>query len=398
MHPNFALKLALALTLPLIAAASTPVPPQVTPVEGALARAIAEQRQASRAAEDLRRAADQARGTAERLAAEQAAAGEALVAAEAGITAAEARLKIAAALVASHRAQLAREQRPAANLLAGLALMARQPPLLALADHGSAAELVKVRVLIGSTVPAIRARTASLAAALAEGRNLERSAARARAALAQSRRDLLSRRAEFARLEQRALEQAATAGSRSLSAGDTVLAAGEDIARLRSEQAGSAEARALAALLAMESPPPARPAAGEGAAALAPFAYSLPAQAPVTTGMGAISPSGVRSRGVTLATPRGVALVAPAAGVVRFAGPFREYDGVLIIDHGGGWLTLIVNAASTVARGSKVAVRSAAWPRARPDSGRTVPFRAASLAGSHRRFICKGCQRERKGG
>jgi septal ring factor EnvC (AmiA/AmiB activator) len=40
---------------------------------------------------------------------------------------------------------------------------------------------------------------------------------------------------------------------------------------------------------------------------------------------------------------------------VRFAGPFREYDGVVIIDHGGGWMTLIVNAASSVARGSKVA-------------------------------------------
>jgi len=355
MRPAFALKLTLPLMLPLIAAASAPVPSQATPINSALAQAIAEQRSASKAAESLRRAAEQARSTAERLAAEQAAAGEALTAAEAGITAAEARLKIAAALIASHRVRLAREQRPAANLLAGLALMARQPPLLALADHGSAAELVKVRVLIGSTVPAIRARTASLAAALAEGRNLERSAAGARATLAQSRRDLLTRRGEFARLERQALELAAAAGSQSLRAGDTALAVGEDIARLRSEQAGSGTALALAAALLAEEPAPARPATGEGAAMRAPFAYTLPAQAPVTVGLGAVSPSGVRSRGLTLATRRGVALVAPAAGIVRFAGPFRDYDGVLIVDHGGGWLTLIVNAASSVTRGSKVA-------------------------------------------
>ncbi len=345
---------ALPLILPLIAAASTPVQSPAPPLESELARAMAEQRTASRAAERLGQVAQQARSTAERLGAEQAAAGEALAAAEAGITAAEARLKIAAGSVALHQARLAREQRPAATLLAGLALMARQPPLLALADHGSAAELVKVRVLIGSTVPAIRARTASLAAALAEGRNLGRDAALARTRLAQSRRDLLARRTEFARLEQQALEQAATAGTESLSAGDIMLAAGEDIARLRSEQAGSAAAIALASALAREEPASPRPGASEAAEARAPLAYMLPAQAPVTVGLGAISASGVRSRGLTLATRRGAALAAPAAGSVRFAGPFREYDGVVIIDHGGGWLTLIVNAASSVPLGARI--------------------------------------------
>lgn len=345
---------ALPLFVSLIAASSAPVQPRATPLDSALAQAIGEQRAASKTAERLRIAADKARGTAQHLAAQQAAAGEALVAAEAGITAAEARLKLAAASVVTHRAQLAREQRPAAALLAGLALMARQPPLLALADHGSAAELVKVRVLIDSTVPAIRARTARLAAALAEGRDLERRAATARAFLSQSRRELLVRRNEFVRLERQALGQAAAAGSQSISAGDTVLVAGEDIARLRSEQAGSGAALALAAALAAEESAPARPALGEEPAARPPFAYTLPADAGVTAGLGAVNASGVRSRGVTLATRRGAAIVAPAAGTVRFAGPFREYDGVLIIDHGGGWLTLIVNAVSSVARGSRV--------------------------------------------
>jgi len=394
MRLTFAPKLALPLMLPLIAAASTPVQPRAAPLDSALVQALGEQRAASREADRLRRAADQARSTAERLATEQAAAGEALAAAEARITAAEARLKIIAALVASHRTRLAREQRPAATLLAGLALMARQPPLLALADHGSAAELVKVRVLIGTTVPAIRARTARLAAALARGRDLERSAARARATLAQSRRQLLTRRTEFARLEQQALEQAAAAGSQSLSAGDTVLAAGEDIARLRSEQAGSGAALALAAALAGEDPAAARPGASEGAPGRGPFAYTLPAKAPLTVGLGAISPSGVRSRGVTLATRRGAALIAPAAGTVRFAGPFREYDGVLIIDHGGGWLTLIVNAASSVARGSQVAAGQALGRALGPiqvelsQSGQ--PRSPALIAGSSERMSKEG--------
>ena len=45
---------------------------------------------------------------------------------------------------------------------------------------------------------------------------------------------------------------------------------------------------------------------------------------------------------------------APAAGTVKFSGPFRDYDGVLIIDHGAGWLSLIVNVASELKAGDKV--------------------------------------------
>ncbi|MEO7635232.1 MAG: peptidoglycan DD-metalloendopeptidase family protein [Sphingomicrobium sp.] len=343
-----------ALLLPLTLAASAPAQAPAVALDAALADALGEQRTATGAARKYRHMADEARGAAERLAAQQAAAGEALAAAEAGITAADARLRLAAAAVAAHRARLAEQQRPAANLLAGLALMARQPPLLALADRGSADDLVRVRVLIDATVPAIRARTARLSGQLAQGRRLAAAAISSRADLATSRRDLLARRTEFATLEQRALHRAAAAGGQSLSAGDAALSAGEDIARLRSGQSGARTANALAAMLAAEDPAPARPVPAEGARPRAPFDYALPSSASVSEGLGAVSPSGVRSRGLTLATARGSALTAPAAGTVRYAGPFRDYDGVIIIDHGAGWLSLIVNAAPDVARGSRV--------------------------------------------
>ena len=64
--------------------------------------------------------------------------------------------------------------------------------------------------------------------------------------------------------------------------------------------------------------------------------------------------SGVRSRGLTLATGRGAQVTAPADGVVKFAGPFRDYDGVVIIDHGRGWLSLIVDIASELHAGDRV--------------------------------------------
>jgi septal ring factor EnvC (AmiA/AmiB activator) len=61
----------------------------------------------------------------------------------------------------------------------------------------------------------------------------------------------------------------------------------------------------------------------------------------------------VRSRGVLLATRRGAAIAAPATGTILFAGPFRDYDGVIIIDH-GGWKSVLVNAGTALQRGATV--------------------------------------------
>jgi septal ring factor EnvC (AmiA/AmiB activator) len=38
-------------------------------------------------------------------------------------------------------------------------------------------------------------------------------------------------------------------------------------------------------------------------------------------------------------------VVAPAAGRVAFAGPFRGYGGIVIIEHGGGWASLVTGLA-----------------------------------------------------
>jgi septal ring factor EnvC (AmiA/AmiB activator) len=76
----------------------------------------------------------------------------------------------------------------------------------------------------------------------------------------------------------------------------------------------------------------------------------------VTGGLGEVSDSGIRARGITLGTPRGSAVGVPASGTILFSGPFRDFDGVVIIDHGGGWKTVLVNAGSKLPRGSKVEI------------------------------------------
>lgn len=344
--------LSVLLLAPLGAASSAPVQPQTESVDAQLQRARAEASAADAQVRRLQSAADKALNTAARLRARQLAAAEAIGAAEARITAADAEVRLVGARQALLQAHLRREQQPLASLLAGLAMMAQRPPLLALADNGSTEELVRVRVLLNATLPVIRARTAGLSRQLSEGARLQEAAVSARARLQSSRVELGKRRQEFAALERQALQSAAANSGQALDAGDTALAAIESVDTLSTAAQQSRAGAAIVAALAGNPEPPAGPASG--AAVRAPIEYVLPSDAPVVTGLGAVSASGVRSRGVVLATRRGAPIRVPADGVVKFAGPFRDFDGVVIIDHGKGWTSLLVNVGTERRVGDRI--------------------------------------------
>jgi murein hydrolase activator len=344
----------LIVILPLLAAASAPVVPAGVPLDERLKQARSEQVAAEAQAARLEQAAARARGEAERLRAQQAAAAQAIEAAEARITAADAELRLTSASLMAHRRELAEEQQPVASLLAGLAMMSRRPPLVAIADRHGVDELVKVRILLDSTLPVIQARTAKLAAQLNEEQRFERAAIGAKAELVRSKANLDSRRRQYAALEQKTLQLAASTGGQALNAGDVALAAGEDVENLGNAEVSRRSIMTIAEQLATMDAAPNRPAAQEGARPRPPLEYGLPATGLVTDGFDAINDSGVRSRGITLATVRGASVTAPANGIVRFSGAYRDYDGVVIIDHGAGWMSLIVNVASALRVGDKV--------------------------------------------
>jgi septal ring factor EnvC (AmiA/AmiB activator) len=345
-----------ALLLSSLLAASVPAQEPGEPLDTALKRARAEQAAAEAEEARLEQAATRTGNEAARLGAQRAASAQAIEAAEARITAADAQFRLVSAYLESRRQRLAQEQRPVASLLAGLAVMAQRPPLLALADQGSTDEFVKVRILLDSTLPVIRTRTAALSAELKRGEKLEQAAIAARTELVGSRQQLIKQRQRFAALEQKANEMAATVGSQALSAGDIALASEEDIEGLTRNEANTRHVRALATVLAQSEAAPPRPFVPDGSATKPPFAYALPVNAPVTDGLGSVSASGVRSRGLILATQRGAEVVAPADGIIRFSGPYRDYDGILILDHGGGWMTLLLNLSSALRPGTRVKI------------------------------------------
>ncbi|GAA0600322.1 murein hydrolase activator EnvC family protein [Caenispirillum bisanense] len=91
-------------------------------------------------------------------------------------------------------------------------------------------------------------------------------------------------------------------------------------------------------------PPPPKAAATQ--AALRPLdevrgAMPLPARGRVATRYGSELSPGNTSKGIVIETRGGAAVVAPADGVVAFSGPFRGYGHLLILEHAGGYHTLL---------------------------------------------------------
>jgi septal ring factor EnvC (AmiA/AmiB activator) len=79
-------------------------------------------------------------------------------------------------------------------------------------------------------------------------------------------------------------------------------------------------------------------------------AAGLPVTGEVKIRFGQNDGLGTTSHGVTVIARPGATVTAPASGTVRFAGPFRSYREILILEHPGGYLSLIagmsrVNAA-----------------------------------------------------
>jgi septal ring factor EnvC (AmiA/AmiB activator) len=311
---------------------------------------------ASQAAEARARALEQAaaneRDRAAQARAEQAAAAERVKAAEAEIIAAEARIAIVDRLLAVQRAQVAERQGPVVRLIAALQSMARRPPVLGLIQPGSTEDIVHVRAVLGATMPVVERRTAEVRAELVKVQRLRVNATSAVRSLRDGRSKLEAERLALVQLEATHRARSQSLGRSALIESDRALALGErarDIVdQMQSEGEASQVQRELVALPG-PLPRPDRDAAAASSSKSAP-AYRLPVSGQVVTGLGELSAIGVRARGLTLAVPANARVVAPAAGRIVYAGPFRAYRGVIIVDHGEGWTSLMAGLGGLAVR------------------------------------------------
>lgn len=326
----------------------------------ALRQALAEQRIAEARSVRLEREAAGARDAAGRTAREAAALAARIQQAEAGMAAAEARLAIAERARADLREELGREQQPVVRLTAALQQFSRRPVALAALQPGSVEDVVYLRAVLDSTVPQIRARTEGLRGRLARSRRLRDEALAAARSLREENARLAQRRQELATLEGRQRQAAREAGSTADRQAARALVLGEQ-ARDLNELVGELDrAGALRARLAALSGPvlrPARPEAAvaavaappaaeatEASAARPPSPYMLPVTGRTLAGFGARRGT-VTSNGLTIAPRQGAQVVAPAAGRVAFAAPYRGYGRIVIVEHAGGWTSLVTGLA-----------------------------------------------------
>jgi septal ring factor EnvC (AmiA/AmiB activator) len=324
--------------------------------ETALARATREGRLAEGRAARLAAEAEAATEAAQKTASEAAALAARIQQAEAGIEVARARLTIARDQRARLTARLAAKQEPTARLAAALQTAARRPLALAALQPGSLEDVVHVRAVMASAVPQIRERTAALRAELDRGRALEADAARALAQLREGEGALQERRSALAALEQRQRLASRQARGAALREAERALALAEEardldglvgklgeVAVLRQELAALPGPVLRPADLAAALPPEPGPAAS--ASAPSPGTFQLPVQGRTLLGFGAKRDSGLASTGLTLAPAEGAQVVAPARGRVAFAGAYRGFGRIVIVEHAGGWTSLVTGLA-----------------------------------------------------
>ena len=335
------------LAVPLIATGIAAAEPRAVSEAAALILARREAAQANRRSAGLEQAAAKATSEADRIRAEVEAAAARIQAAEAEITAAETRIRIIEERRAAQRARLAERQAPLIRLTAALQTLARRPPALALVRPGSVDDVVYMRSLLATTLPAIRVRTADIRAEIARGEALRGQAEAAVASLFRGREELARQRVQLTRLEAEQRQRSASLAESALSESDRALALGEEArdigTRIGNRQFEARMGRLLSALPGPVPRPPIPTPPQPPEPRLA--GYRLPVEGRLVTGTGEISDAGVHARGLTFETPGQTEVTSPAAGRVVYAGRFRGYGEIVIIDHGEGWTSLVTNLA-----------------------------------------------------
>ncbi|WP_439468791.1 murein hydrolase activator EnvC family protein [Blastomonas fulva] len=331
----------------------------------ALARSLADARAAARRSRQLEQQAEAATEAADKARRDARALASRVQEAEAEIAAAEARVKIIATLQRAQRARLASRQQPLVRLTAALQSLARRPTMLALVQPGSIDDMVRVRAVLATTLPRVEAQTALLRKDIARSADLAAQARRATRLQRDGRRELANRRAALARLEARSRAQSRQLASTSALEEERALGLGErarDLDALVGDIEASGSLRAQLAALdgpVLRPPRPQQSQVVENAPVAtrsARPAYRLPVMGAIVSGFGEVATTGVRSRGLTIAARPGAQLIAPADGRIGFAGRYRGFGRIVIIEHVGGWTSLITGMDSTALKvGERVA-------------------------------------------
>jgi septal ring factor EnvC (AmiA/AmiB activator) len=268
----------------------------------------------------------------------------------------EARLRPLDSKDAQLRKSLDGRRATISNVLAALQRMGRNPPPAIMVSPEDALKTVRTAILLGAVVPEMRQETEALArdlgelAAVRQGIATERDNLRKEAASIESERTRMA--ALIGERQKQQAEREASLAAERARAVDLARQADslkDLIARLEAELAPADRAARDA------SRPDARPGTAvlHDPGRLAPsvtFAslrghVPLPVNGVKIRDYGTPDGTGGSERGLSIATRAGAQITAPADGWVVYAGPFRSYGQLLILNAGGGYHILLAGMA-----------------------------------------------------
>jgi septal ring factor EnvC (AmiA/AmiB activator) len=239
-----------------------------------------------------------------------------------------------------------------AEVLAALQRMGRRPPPALLVSPEDAATTLRSAIVLGAVVPELRERAEKVAADLGALQKLRTGIASERATLSadlttlsdeQRRMTLLvgerqKQQAESERALEQSRAQASTLARQVDSLQDLVtrLEQGLDNASRAARSAPDPDQKGATkpALAALNDPGRMSPAI---AFASARGALPMPVTGVKIRDFGAADGIGGSERGISVATRPGAQVTSPCDGWVVYAGPFRSYGQLLILNAGGGY-------------------------------------------------------------
>ncbi len=292
--------------------------------------------------------------------------------AEARSAEAERRLDLLTGSEEAIRASLRARRAAIAEVLAALQRMGLHPLPALLASPDDMLRAIRTSMLLGAVVPEMRATAEALASDLAELTRLRASIAEGRDALAAEAASLGAERTRLtalvaARQAAQAEAEGALDGERQRVAGLAREATGlkDLVAKLETDVAAARRA-ADAARAADEARRRVAQAEADGVAAKAaaggrdparlapalPFASSkgqltLPVAGRMMKTFGAGDGYGGQERGSSIAARPGAVVTSPADGWISFAGPYRSYGQLLILNAGDGYYVVLAGMERT---------------------------------------------------
>ena len=269
---------------------------------------------------------------------------------EAAISGSEAELNRLNAEQVSILAKLGEKQDVLSELLAGLQRLEQNPPPALVVEPHDVLGALRGAMMFGAIVPELRAEAEALATDLAR-LDVLKAAVRSRkqvvdaeiaslASLEIELKALIERKKELVASSSRQLtgerERALALANQARSLQQLVTSLAAERARaeaMRAKQIAEEEAEQLRRDAALQAP---RMDFGQAKARLA-----YPAQGQILKNFGDKDGLGGTLQGLVIATRKGAQVIAPADGKVEFAGAFRTYGEVLIINPGGGYHVLL---------------------------------------------------------